>query len=218
MNREDLEQMLEEIRSMATEKRRDVSVSSISRCLRESYYSAVMQKEVTVNMVAGHDRHAFFERHFKELLTERGCICEPESEVVIGGVKGRADLVCLCGKQIAVFEFKFTKVPYRLNAYHLFWVRQLRYYVAGVMLDANYADVKGFLVVSSFELDHFFVEEVTVDSPHEVEEEARKRGATLRSALESNEPPPRERGKHCDYCAYRQICFNETLTDNIANV
>jgi len=217
MNREDLEQMLEEIRTTATEKKRDVSVSSIARCLRESYYSAVVPKEVTVNMVAGHDRHAFFERHFRELISKRGCVCEPESEVSIGGVRGRADLVCLCGGGVAVFEFKFTKIPYKLNAYYPFWVRQLRYYVAGVMLDAGYANVKGFLVVFSFELDRFFVEEVTVDNPHEVEEEARRRGAVLRSALERGEPPPRERGKHCDYCAYRQVCLNETLTDSITN-
>ena len=53
-------------------KKRELTVTSLSSCLRMSYYYATQGKTMSEKMVAGTEYHAFFQRHFMDLLAQKG--------------------------------------------------------------------------------------------------------------------------------------------------
>ncbi|ADJ54241.1 CRISPR/Cas system associated [Hyperthermophilic Archaeal Virus 1] len=204
-------EVMNKVKDLYALKRRELTVTSLTSCLRMSYYYITQGKSVSEKMLVGTEHHAFFQRHFTELLEQKGYVCIPEYEVKYWKLRGRADLFCIDKDETGIiFEFKFTTLPYKNNPFYPFWYRQLKYYVAlaQVMLKHKIA---GILAVSSFALDKWVVDVVEVDKPLEVVSEMEKRYHDLEEALEKNTPPIAEKGKWCEYCAFRNVCFNQQL-------
>jgi CRISPR/Cas system-associated exonuclease Cas4 (RecB family) len=199
------------VKNLYEQKRRELTVSLLAQCLRMSYYYVTRGKDVTEKMVAGSEHHAFFQRHFTELLQERGFICWEEYEVRYWQLRGRADLFCVDKDGLGIiFEYKFTTLPYKNNPFYPFWYRQLRYYVA-LEKTSSGRETVGVLIASSFTLDKWIIDIVKVDDPLEVVREMDRRYQELSEALDRNEPPLPERGKWCEYCSVRQVCLNQQL-------
>ena len=192
-------------------KRKELTVTSLTSCLRMSYYHIVHGKNVSEKMVIGTEHHAFFQRHFTELIQQKGYECIPEYEVKYWKLRGRADLYCVNKDGVGIiFEFKFTTLPYKNNPFYPFWYRQLKYYVALEQVMTGHKAI-GVLIVSSFALDKWVIDVVEVDNPLEVVSEMEKRYHDLEEALNKNTPPMPEKGKWCEYCAFRNMCFNQQL-------
>ena len=211
MDMREIHKILESIRDMIIEKRKEVNISSISSCLRMSYYRATESYAVTEKMIMGSENHAFFERHFARLMEERGYVCTPEKEVEIEGVRGRVDLYCEKDDVVFVFEFKFTSHPYASNLFFPFWERQLRYYTAAVMSERGDAEVRGYLVASNFEVTQWLIHEVRDADLEQVRREVAARASALRAAYAGGGPPPAEKGPWCGRCAFRVKCFSQQL-------
>jgi CRISPR/Cas system-associated exonuclease Cas4 (RecB family) len=202
---------MEKMKNLYALKRRELTVTSLSTCLRMSYYYVVHGKAVSEKMVWGSEHHAFFQRHFMELLEEKGFTCIPEYEVKYWRLRGRADLFCIGRDGTGIiFEFKFTTLPFKSNPFYPFWYRQLRYYVALEKVQSGHETI-GILIVSSFALDKWVIDTVKVDDPLEVVREMDRRYQELEEALNKNVPPRPERGNWCEYCAWKQVCLNQQL-------
>ena len=203
--------LMNKMKDMYASKRKELTVTSLSSCLRMSYYYATQGKTISEKMVVGTEHHAFFQRHFMDLLTQKGYTCWGEYEVKYWKLRGRADLFCVDKDGLGViFEFKFTTLPYKNNPFYPFWYRQLKYYVALEQVSTGHNTI-GVLVVSSFALDKWVIDMVKVDNPLEVVKEMDRRYTELEEALNKNTPPIPERGKWCEYCVWRQTCFNQQL-------
>jgi CRISPR/Cas system-associated exonuclease Cas4 (RecB family) len=138
-------------------------------------------------------------------------VCWPEYEVKYWKLRGRADLFCVDKDGTGIlFEFKFTTLPYKNNPFYPFWYRQLKYYVALEEVSSGHKTI-GVLVASSFALDKWIVDVVEVENPLEVVREMDKRYQDLEEALAKNIPPIAEKGKWCEYCLWKNQCFNQQL-------
>ena len=203
--------VMNKMKDLYTLKRRELTVTSLTSCLRMSYYYITQGKNVSEKMIMGTEHHTFFQRHFIDLLQQKGFACIPEYEVKYWKLRGRADLFCVDRDGLGiVFEFKFTTLPYKSNPFYPFWYRQLKYYVALNEVASGHKTI-GILLVSSFALDKWVVDVVEVDDPLKVVSEMEKRYHDLEEALSKNEPPMAERGKWCEYCVWRNQCFNQQL-------
>lgn len=203
--------IMNRVKDLYALKRRELTVTSLTSCLRMSYYYITQGKSVSEKMIVGTEHHAFFQRHFMDLLQQKVYTCWPEYEVKYWKLRGRADLFCIGEDNLGIiFEFKFTTLPYKNNPFYPFWYRQLKYYVALAQVMLGYKII-GMLVVSSFALDKWVVDVVEVDKPLEVVSEMEKRYHDLEEALENNTPPMPEKGKWCEYCIWRNQCFNQQL-------
>jgi CRISPR/Cas system-associated exonuclease Cas4 (RecB family) len=203
--------IMNRVKDLYALKRREVTVTSLSSCLRMSYYHITQGKSVSEKMVIGTEHHTFFQRHFIDLLQQRGFECWEEYEVKYWKLRGRADLFCVNKDGSGIlFEFKFTTLPYKYNPFYPFWYRQLKYYVALEEVSSG-RKVIGVLIASSFALDKWVVDVVEVENPLDVVGEMDKRYQELEEALAKNTPPMPERGKWCEYCLWRSQCFNQQL-------
>jgi CRISPR/Cas system-associated exonuclease Cas4 (RecB family) len=192
-------------------KRRELTVTSLTSCLRMSYYYITSGKTVSEKMIWGSEHHAFFQRHFADLLQQKGYTCFSEYEVKYWKLRGRADLYCIDRNGLGIiFELKFTTLPYKNNPFYPFWYRQLKYYVALEKVQTGHETI-GILIVSSFALDKWVIDTVEVDEPLEVVREMDKRYQELEEALSKNIPPRPERGNWCEYCGFKNVCFNQQL-------
>jgi len=204
-------EVMNKVKDLYALKRRELTVTSLTSCLRMSYYYITQGKSVSEKMLVGTEHHAFFQRHFTELLKQKGYVCIPEYEVKYWKLRGRADLFCIDKDETGIiFEFKFTTLPYKNNPFYPFWYRQLKYYVALEQVTSGHETI-GMLIASSFALDKWVIDIVKVDDPLEVVREMDKRYHDLEEALEKNTPPIAEKGKWCEYCAFRNVCFNQQL-------
>jgi CRISPR/Cas system-associated exonuclease Cas4 (RecB family) len=203
--------IMNKVKDLYVLKRRELTVTSLASCLRMSYYHITQGKSISEKMVVGTEHHAFFQRHFTDLLQQRGSICWPEYEVKYWKLKGRADLFCINQDGIGIiFEFKFTALPYKSNPFYPFWYRQLKYYVVLEKITSGHETI-GVLIASSFALDKWVVDVVEVENPLEVVREMDRRYQELEEALAKNTPPVPERGKWCEYCAWKNLCLNQQL-------
>jgi len=206
-----INEVMNRVKDLYALKRRELTVTSLTSCLRMSYYHIVHGKNVSEKMVMGTEHHAFFQRHFTELIQQKGYECIPEYEVKYWKLRGRADLYCVNKDGLGIiFEFKFTTLPYKNNPFYPFWYRQLKYYVALEQAMTGHKAI-GVLIVSSFALDKWVIDVIKVDNPLEVISEMEKRYHDLEEALNKNTPPMPEKGKWCEYCAFRNMCFNQQL-------
>jgi hypothetical protein len=64
--------LMNRVKDLYASKRRELTVTSLSSCLRMSYYYATQGKTISEKMVAGTEYHAFFQRHFMICLLKRG--------------------------------------------------------------------------------------------------------------------------------------------------
>jgi CRISPR/Cas system-associated exonuclease Cas4 (RecB family) len=206
-----INELMGKMKDLYVLKRREITVTSLSSCLKMSYFYAVQGKSVSEKMIVGTEHHAFFQRHFEDLLQQKGYTCIPEYEVKYWKLRGRVDLFCI-GKDGAgiIFEFKFTTMPYKSNPFYPFWYRQLLYYVALEEITSSHKTV-GVLIVSSFALDKWVVDAVKVDDPLNVVREMDRRYQELEEALNKNSPPRPEKGNWCEYCVWKNQCFNQQL-------
>ena len=203
--------VMNKVKDLYELKKRELTVASLSSCLKMSYYYITQGKAVSEKMMAGTEHHAFFQRHFADLLQQGGFVCWPEYEVKYWKLRGRADLFCVDRDGLGMlFEFKFTTLPYKSNPFYPFWYRQLRYYVALEEVSSGHKTI-GVLIVSSFALDKWVVDVVEVENPLEVVREMDRRYQELEEALSRNTPPMPERGKWCEYCVWRYQCLNQQL-------
>lgn len=206
-----INEIMNRVKDLYALKRRELTVTSLTSCLKMSYYHITQGKSVSEKMVVGTEHHAFFQRHFMDLLQQKGYTCWPEYEVKYGKLRGRADLFCIGENNLGIiFEFKFTTLPYKNNPFYPFWYRQLKYYVALEEVASGHKTI-GILIASSFALDKWVVDVVEVDKPLEVVNEMEKRYHDLEEALEKNTPPMPEKGKWCEYCVWKNQCFNQQL-------
>ena len=206
-----INEAMNRVKDLYALKRKELTVTSLTSCLRMSYYHIVHGKNVSEKMVMGTEHHAFFQRHFTELIQQKGYECIPEYEVKYWKLRGRADLYCVNKDGLGIiFEFKFTTLPYKNNPFYPFWYRQLKYYVALEQAMTGHKAI-GVLIVSSFALDKWVIDVIKVDNPLEVISEMEKRYHDLEEALNKNTPPMPEKGKWCEYCAFRNMCFNQQL-------
>jgi CRISPR/Cas system-associated exonuclease Cas4 (RecB family) len=204
-------EVMKRVKDLYALKRREITVTSLTSCLRMSYYYITQGKNVSEKMVIGTEHHAFFQRHFIDLLQQKGFVCWEEYEVKYWKLRGRADLFCVDKDGTGIlFEFKFTTLPYKFNPFYPFWYRQLKYYVALEEVSSGHKTV-GVLIASSFALDKWVVDVVEVENPLEVVKEMDKRYQELEEALAKNAPPMPEKGKWCEYCVWKSQCFNQQL-------
>jgi CRISPR/Cas system-associated exonuclease Cas4 (RecB family) len=203
--------VMNKVKDLYALKRREITVTSLTSCLRMSYYYITQGKSVSEKMIRGTEHHAFFQRHFIDLLQQRGFTCWEEYEVKYWKLRGRADLFCVDKDGLGMlFEFKFTTLPYKNNPFYSFWYRQIKYYVALGQLMTGHK-VVGLLVASSFALDKWVVDVVEVDDPLKVAAEMDKRYRELEESLAKNMPPMPEKGKWCEYCVWKNQCLNQQL-------
>jgi len=206
-----INELMNSLKELYPIKRREITVTSLTSCLRMSYYYITQGKNTTEKMIMGTEHHSFFQRHFMELLQQKGFVCWDEYEVKYWKLRGRADLFCVDKDGLGImFEFKFTTLPYKSNPFYHFWQRQLKYYVALDKVAFGHETV-GVLIVSSFSLDQWFFDVVEVDNPLNVVSEIDKRYHDLEEALSKNELPVAEKGKWCEYCVWKNQCFNQKL-------
>jgi CRISPR/Cas system-associated exonuclease Cas4 (RecB family) len=203
--------VMNRVKDLYSLKRRELTVTSLTSCLRMSYYYIIQGKSVSEKMIVGTEHHAFFQRHFIDLLQQKGFTCWDEYEVKYWKLRGRTDLFCVDKDGLGIiFEFKFTLQPYKSNPFYPFWYRQLRYYVALEKAISGH-EVVGILIASSFALDKWIIDIIKVENPLEIIREMDKRYQELENALLNNTPPIPERGKWCEYCSIKQVCLNQQL-------
>jgi CRISPR/Cas system-associated exonuclease Cas4 (RecB family) len=203
--------VMSKVKDLYALKRREITITLLASCLRMSYYNVSQGKSITEKMVIGTEHHAFFQRHFEDLLRQKGFTCFPEYEVKYWNLRGRADLFCVNKDGVGIiFEFKFTSVPYKFNPFYPFWYRQLKYYVALEETSSGRKTI-GVLIASSFTLDKWIIDVIEVDNPLSVVREMDKRYQELEEALNKGIPPKPERGNWCEYCGWRNHCFNQQL-------
>jgi len=203
--------VMNKVKDLYELKKRELTVASLSSCLKMSYYYITQGKSVSEKMVIGTEHHAFFQRHFTDFLQQSGFVCWPEYEVKYWKLRGRADLFCVDRDGLGMlFEFKFTTLPYKSNPFYPFWYRQLRYYVALEEVSSGHKTI-GVLIVSSFALDKWVVDVVEVENPLEVIREMDRRYQELEEALAKNTPPMSERGEWCKYCTWKNQCLSQQL-------
>lgn len=192
------------ISRISEKKLKEIVVSEIATCLRASYYSIIYGKHATEKMVYGLDFHNFFANQLVYTIEQMyGVKCEVEKEVEYMGVKGRIDVYC--GDFIV--ELKFTNTVGRENTFYQHYVRQLMYYIAmsGVS--------KGYLVMLSFEMDKYFVDELYLpnNNREQILNEIVERASTLLKSKLMQIEPPQEKGPWCGFCRYKTACFNSKL-------
>ncbi|MEM0239775.1 MAG: PD-(D/E)XK nuclease family protein [Ignisphaera sp.] len=191
-----------------------ISISEISKCLRYSYYSYIHPQKISDKALIGIEYHNTFISIFAEKLENSGLICEQEYHLYSDLVGIRIDLLCL-DKYLEpyMFEFKFTSVPYENNPYFSWYERQLKYYMALLLDIEQRKKVYGYLVLVNHDLSDYRVYkyEMNSEEKNSVIEEIKYRIEVLRKAKTENIIPPQEKGKYCNTCPYRGICFNKTL-------
>lgn len=187
------------------ERKMSVSISEIAKCLRYSYYQTV-RPMVSEKMVLGIEAHEYVEGVIKDVLSAYGLNCESEYRVVGGA---RVDVLCV-DKYLTpyVIELKFTSNPSSENPFMVWYLRQLRYYMALVMSSGLYRHSVGVLVLLSYEYDRYYVHtiEMSESEMESVLREIEDRMSALRTAKQTGAVPKEERGPWCQYCPYRRQC------------
>jgi CRISPR/Cas system-associated exonuclease Cas4 (RecB family) len=198
-----LDEVLNTLREAYRVKRRDVSISLISRCLRATWFRIQTGREVITNaMLYGSERHHWMERHFPEMVAQYGFECIPEVRVEYEGISGYIDLLCEKGGTRYAVELKFTSAPNGQNQFLPWYRRQLKYYIAII-------NAVGILILVDFNVEHYYKEVIvlTDDERKQVLKELKERHEVLKSG---REPPP-ELGPWCKFCHYRLQCFTKRL-------
>jgi len=184
-------------------KRKDVSISLLSRCLRATWFRMQSgQESVTNAVVYGTERHHWMERHFPAELEKYGFRCSHEVRVEYSGIPGYIDLLCEKDGTRYVIELKFTSIPSAWNPFVEWHRRQLKYYIA-------VADAVGVLILMDFNLEQSYKEVVTLTGyeKEQVLKELKDRYETLKSG---SKPPP-EKGPWCKSCFFRHQCMTGEL-------
>ena len=207
---EKINEIITKVRDRYREKEREITVSRIATCLRASYYTIEAGKEMSEKMIMGTELHTHFQRYLKEEMSREGYECYSEYELKHEKIKGRADMVCIGSNIGMVIELKFTSMPYKTNPFYPFWYRQLQIYVALAKKELV-GKWKGVLIASSFDLSTWLVDVIDVQNPGEVLRTAEERYELLKKALETNAPPPPEKGKWCMHCSFFISCLNQKL-------
>jgi CRISPR/Cas system-associated exonuclease Cas4 (RecB family) len=198
-----LNNVLDALKEAYKNKRRDVSVSLLAKCLRATWFRMQSGRDIVTNAVlCGSERHHWAERHLPAELEKHGFNCMREVRVEHAGVSGYVDLLCEKGGTHYAIVLKFTSTPYIWNPFIKWYRKQLRYYAA-------VADAIGVLILMDFNLEQSY-KELVVLSPHERErllKELKERHEVIKSGIK----PPPERGPWCRFCAFKAQCFSREL-------
>jgi CRISPR/Cas system-associated exonuclease Cas4 (RecB family) len=198
-----LNNVLNVLKEAYSNKRRDVSISLLARCLRSTWYRIQTGQDTVTNAVLyGTERHHWMERHLPQELEKHGYKCVREVKVEYGGISGFVDLLCEKGGLQYVFELKFTSVPHARNAFLEWYRRQLKYYIA-------ITGAIGVLILMDFNLEQSY-KEIIILSEHE-REQMLKELKERYEALKSGVKPPPEKGPWCKSCLYKLQCLTEKL-------
>ena len=198
-----LNNALDALKEAYRNKRRDVSISLLAKCLRATWFRMQSGRDIVTNAVLyGSERHHWAERHFPAELERHGFNCMHEVRVEHAGVAGYVDLLCEKDGTRYVIELKFTSTPYVWNPFIEWYRKQLKYYAA-------VADAVGVLILMDFNLEQSY-KELAVLSQHEREQllkELKERYEIIKSGIK----PRPERGPWCRFCAFRAQCMNRKL-------
>lgn len=190
------------------------TVTELSRCLKQSHYARVKPElKFAVNVIQGIEVHGkLLEKLALTLAEELNMECEPEAYVdgVIGEnilVNGRADVLCRKEKKAVVVEVKATHQPSALNPFAPWHKRQLQYYMA--LLEHMGYEVSGYLIYlgldSAERVCCKYIWRADKPDYKAVLNEMRQRAeALMKGGIQ-------ERGRWCDWCAYRQDCIYAKL-------
>jgi len=198
-----LNNVLNALKEVYSNKRKDVSISLLARCLRNTWYKIQTGQEVITDAILyGTERHHWMERHFPQELEKHGFRCIPEVKVEHEGISGYVDILCERDGLKYAIELKFTSSPHARNAFLEWYRRQLKYYAA-------IANAIGVLILMDFNLEQHYIETVvlTEDERMQMLKELKERYEMIKSG---STPPP-ERGPWCKSCLYKPQCMNQRL-------
>jgi CRISPR/Cas system-associated exonuclease Cas4 (RecB family) len=199
----DVSEVLNMLKDLYVNKRKDVGVSLLAKCLRSVWFRMQTGQDIVTDvMLHGTERHHWMERHFPQELEKRGYRCMPEVKVTYGDIAGYVDLMCEKDGMRYVFEFKFTSNPSEANPFMPQYRKQLEYYAA-------MADAVGVLVLSDFNVERSYTEVVVLsdEDRERVLDELKRRYDAIKSGRE----PPAEYGPWCKFCSFKNKCMNKTL-------
>jgi CRISPR/Cas system-associated exonuclease Cas4 (RecB family) len=195
--------VLNVLKEAYSNKRRDVSISLLARCLRNTWYRIQTGQDAITNAVLyGTERHHWMERHFPTELERYGFRCLHEMRVEYEGISGYIDLLCEKDGRRYAIELKFTSAPHSRNAFLPWYRRQLKYYIAII-------GAIGVLILMDFNLDQHYIEvtALTEDERKSILQELKERYEMLKSGVK----PPPETGPWCKSCLYRLQCTTKKL-------
>lgn len=166
-------------------------------CIRRSYYDLVEEIAIPLKKLwifsRGHAIHNFFQEHLEEHENEVFLQKEFGLFSAIGFVDVLSDNI--------MYEFKtIERIPSEPKDEH---VKQLQSYFS-MLPKEKQSDIKGLKIV------YFSLKEVKVYSveKRDMLNYLEARGTNLAYALKTNTPPERQESFACNYCDFKDICFN----------
>ena len=166
---------------------------AVAPCLRKVYYSRVFGMMKNLSMIRGLRVH---EELLAKLAHELDCSYEEPVEKTVDGIKilGRIDVLC----DDSVIELKTSRYPDLREE----WILQVNAYMGLTGRETAY------VVVLYGEPDlRVYVHKLEYDPEKFTAFLDRVR--TLSESLRTDNPPPAQRSKLCNYCEFKPLCKNE---------